>query len=147
MSDVLGDFLSSIGYGGARTGADITRMLGIEEPALQRRFGRGLDPLISTVRTGLADLPQLLSTLTGQVQERFQTGRAGLEQRGVELGRGGRVAAARSGFAGAGALGRRERVGRRQLGQQFMGVLGARGAGMFGAEQRVESERAGLLGS
>lgn len=169
MSDVLGQFLGEIGFGGAQTGADITRMLGVQDPALQERFGRGLDPLFGTVRRGLGELPELLATLTGQAQtaagigrERigrgFETGRMGLQQRGVELGRAGQVGRARAGFAGAGALGRRERVGRRQLGQQFMGILGARRTGLagveagleqslFGAEQRVETERAGLLGS
>lgn len=169
MSDVLGEFLSSFGFGGAETGADITRMLGVQDPALQQRFGRGLDPLFGTVRTGLGELPELLATLTGQAQtaagigrERigrgFQAGRAGLEERGVELGRAGRIGVARAGFAGAGAPGRRERLGRRQLGRQFMDILGARRTGLagveaglerelFGAGEAVESRRAGLLGS
>jgi len=168
MSDFLGDFLSDIGFGGAQTGADIVRMLGVTAPT-EKPYGAGLDPLFATVRGGLAELPGLLATLTGQAQtaagvgrERitggFQVGRAGLEQRGIELGRAGQVARARGGFAGAGALGRRERLGRRQLGQQFMGILGARRTGLagveagleeslFGAEQRVERERAGLLGT
>lgn len=169
MSDVLGEFLSSFGFGGAETGADITRMLGVQDPALQQRFGRGLDPLFGTVRKGLGELPELLATLTGQAQtaagigrERigrgFQAGRAGLEERGVELGRAGRIGVARAGFAGAGAPGRRERLGRRQLGRQFMDILGARRTGLagveaglerelFGAGEAVESRRAGLLGS
>ncbi len=169
MSDFLDEFLTDIGFGGAETGADIVRLLGVEDPALQGRFGRGIEPLFGTVRKGLGELPALLSTLTGQAQttagigrERvargFQTGRAGLEQRGIELGRAGQTALARAGFAGAGAPQRQQRLGRRQLGQQFMDVLGARRTGMagveagfeqalFGAEQRVESERAGLLGS
>lgn len=147
MSDVLQEFLSSFGFGGAETGADITRMLGVQDPTEQRRFGRGLDPLFATVRTGLGELPGLLSTLTGQVQRRFQTGRAGVQERGVELGRAGRAGIARAGFAGAGALERRGQLGRRQLGRQLTDILGARETGLFGAEQRVESERAGLLGT
>lgn len=146
MSDALSEFLSDLGYGGAETGADIVRMLGVQDPT-EKPYGAGLDPLFATVRKGLGELPSLLSTLTGQVQRGFQTGRAGLQERGVELGRAGEAGRARAGFAGAGALGRRERLGRRQLGQQFMGLLGEREAGMFGAEQRVESERAGLLGT
>ena len=169
MSDFLGDFLKDIGFGGAQTGADITRMLGVQDPALQQRFGQGLDPLFGTVRKGLGELPELLATLTGQAQttagigrERiaggFQTGRTGLQQRGIELGRGGRAAVARAGFAGGGATQRQQQRGRSQLGRQFMDILGARRTGLagveagleqslFGAGQRVAGERAGLLGS
>ena len=147
MSDFLGNFLKDIGFGGAQTGADITRMLGVQDPALQQRFGQGLDPLFGTVRKGLGELPELLSTLTGQVKGRFQTGRAGIQESAVGLGRAGGVATARSGFAGSGAIQRTQRIGRRHLGQSFMDVLGARKTGLFGAEQRVAGERAGLLGS
>ncbi len=147
MSDFLSDFLKDIGFGGAQTGADITRMLGVQDPALQQRFGQGLDPLFGTVRKGLGELPELLSTLTGQVKGRFQTGRAGIQESAVGLGRAGGAATARSGFAGSGAIQRTQRTGRRHLGQSFMDVLGARKTGLFGAEQRVAGERAGLLGS
>lgn len=169
MSDVLGQFLGDIGFGGAQTGADIVRMLGVQDRTLQKTFGQGLEPLIGTVRKGLGELPGLLSTLTGQAQtvaglgrERigrvFEAGRTGLEERGIELGRASQMGRARAGFAGGGAIEREERLGRRHLGQQFMEILGARRTGLggveaglkrslFGAGERVESERAGLLGA
>lgn len=146
MSDALDEFLRNLGYGGAQTGADIARILDIQDPTIRRLAGKELDPLFEIVRTGLGELPGLLSALTGQAQKRFQVARGGIQERGVELGRAGRAGVARAGFAGAGAPQRLQRIGRRQLGQQFMGVLGAREAGMFGGEQRVETERAGLLG-
>lgn len=169
VPDVFGDFLSEMGFGGAQTGADIVRMLGVQDTALHEQFGKGLDPLFGTVRKGLGELPGLLATLTGQARttaglgrERvglgFQTGRAGLEERAIGLGRGGRMATARAGFAGGGAIPGAGRRGRRQLGQQFMDILGARRTGLagveaglerglFGAGEAVESRRAGLFGS
>ena len=147
MSDFLGDFLRDFGYGGAESGADIARMAGVTDPKVIRESGLSLDPLFATTKTGLAKLPELLSTLTGQVGGRFQTGQAGIQESAVGLGRAGGAATARAGFAGSGAIQRTQRIGRRHLGQSFMDVLGARKTGLFGAEQRVEGERAGLLGS
>ena len=56
MSDVLGQFLGDIGFGGAQTGADIVRMLGVQDPT-EKPYGAGLDPLFATVRKGLGELP------------------------------------------------------------------------------------------
>lgn len=146
----ISDLFEQLGYGGARTGADIVRMLGERRgtdisPAQQQEFGVDIQDLIATTTAGLGDLPGRLSELTGQVQRSFLGGRGGLERTALGQTQQFQSALARGGFAGAGALERGRETGRRAIGQQFTELLGRRRTGFETARTSVESQQASLL--
>ena len=168
----LPGFFEQYGFGGAKTGADIVRMLGEQRgttisPEDQASWGRDLDMLLGETRAGLGELPGLFSTLTGQVRETariggeavrgaFQAGRGGLQRAALGLGQQFRTGLGRAGFAGSGALRRRRATGRQAIGEQFGELLGKRRTGLggvevglerglFGAEKTVAGEESSLL--
>jgi len=168
----MGDIFEQLGYGGARTGADIVSLLGkrhdtdisAEERA---KWGERIQSLVDLTRTDVGKLPELFSTLTGQAQETARIGRERIgesflgERGGLQRAALGQTqqfqrGQARAGFAGGGALRREREVGRRTVGEMFENLLGRRRTGLggvqaglerglFGAEERIGTEESGLM--
>jgi len=186
------DILASLGF-------DVSTLSGLLGERFEEggQFVNLLQPSLQLAQQGLGALPELMSTLTGQATERFgiglenigtQRGQLGTREdvlrSGLTLGRQGiqenlfnlamqsQEAAARSGFARGGAIGRLSRLGRRRAGRQAgeltekfqtglesLGLaekaLGTqeRGLGasfreaLFGSQQQVQRQEAGILGT
>lgn len=92
-----------------------------------------LSPAFKLAETALGELPGLRGGMLGQL-------RGGLQQRGIAAGRALEARRAGAGFAGAGAIERFGRMGRRGLEREY-------GRGMYGIEQDIAKQEAGILGT
>ena len=147
----LSEFFAQQGFGGATSAEDIVRLLGqqagveIGAPDITRfAASSGLPGLLKTTRTGLGELPGLLSTLTGQAQS---TADIGLEAaRGAQT-LGGEVAQQQF-TSGTEAAQTRFGFGTEAAGEKFLtGRRGLLGAALdLGETGRATRARTGFAG-
>lgn len=94
-------------------------------------WGRELGSHFAGYQAAMGELPGLRGGMLGQL-------RGGLQQRGIAAGRGLEARRAGAGFAGAGAIERFGRTGRRGLEQEY-------GRGMYGIGQDIAGREASYL--